>query len=137
MTYLKLLVVIFLLLNTIHSNAQNDVETHGDSLLLPEVFAAFPGGAIEWQKFLQRNLRPDVPIDNGAIAGQYRVQVRFIVDVDGSVSSIEALTKFGYGMEAELIRVILKSGKWTPGILKGKPIKSYMVQSVNFMVNDE
>lgn len=121
-----------------HSTAQNITDTiNADSLWLAEVSPAFPGGAVEWQKFLQKNLRPDVPIDNGAIAGQYRVQVKFIVDVDGSVSSIEALTKLGYGMEEELIRVILKSGKWTPGLLKGKPIKNYMVQSIIFMVNDE
>lgn len=124
---------------TIHSTAQNgSVEGSIDSLLLlPDVYPTFPGGAIEWQKFLQRNLKPEVPMDNGAVAGLYTVQVKFIVDVDGSISTIEPLTKFGYGMEEEVTRVILKSGKWTPGLLKGKPIKAYMVQSVSFMINDE
>lgn len=138
LTYIKLLVLIFLSLTTIHSNAQDNTDViNGDSLLLPDVLPAFPGGPAEWQKFLQRNLRPDVPIDNGASSGEYRVQVRFIVEVDGSISSIEALTKLGYGMEEEVIRVISKSGKWTPGLLKGEPIKSYMVQSIGFEIKDE
>ena len=105
MPFLKLLVIPFFLLTTIHSTAQNSThETKTDSLLLPEVFPAFPGGAIEWQKFLQKNLNPEVPVDFGANVGHYIVKVRFIVNVDSTVSSIEALTKFGYGMETEVIR---------------------------------
>lgn len=138
MNYIRLLIVTFCLLITVQTNAQQiAAETKMDSLLLPEVLPSFPGGAIEWRKFLQRNLHPEVPIDNGALAGLYTVQVKFIVHVDGSVSSIEPITKFGFGMEEEVIRVILKSGKWTPGLLQGKPIKAYMVQSVTFMINDE
>lgn len=138
MPFLKLLVIPFFLLTTIHSTAQNSThETKTDSLLLLEVFPAFPGGAIEWQKFLQKNLNPEVPVDFGANAGHYIVKVRFIVNVDSTVSSIEALTKFGYGMETEVIRVILKSGKWIPGLLNGSPIKTYMVQPVIFVINDE
>lgn len=138
MNQLILIVVTISLLTTVQLNAQQiATETKMDSLFLPEVLPSFPGGAIEWRKFLQRNLKPEVPIDNGAIAGLYTVQVKFIVHVDGSVSSIEPLTKFGYGMEEEVIRVILKSGKWMPGLLQGEPIKAYMVQSVSFMINDE
>lgn len=138
MTYIKLLGTILFLLAAIHSNAQdNTFKTNTDSLQLPDVFPAFPGGAIEWQKFLQQNLNAEVPGDFGALAGQYTVKVKFIVDVDGTVSSIEPVTKLGFGMETEVIRVIKKSGKWEPGLLNGRPIKTYMVQAVIFRINDE
>ncbi|HZI54318.1 MAG TPA: hypothetical protein VFD56_11460, partial [Chitinophagaceae bacterium] len=30
-----------------------------------DVEASFPGGEQEWRKFLERNLNPSVPVDNG------------------------------------------------------------------------
>lgn len=123
---------------TINVRAQNSSDTTKlDTLQLPDVFPAFPGGEVEWKNFLQRNLKPEVPVDFGALGGQYIVKVRFIVDVDGTVSSIEPVTKLGFGMETEVIRVIQKSGKWEPGLLNGKPIKAYLVQAVIFQINDE
>lgn len=134
--YIKLLGIVFLML-AIDLRAQNSNDsTRIDTLQMPDVFPAFPGGAIEWQKFLQRNLNPEVPVDFGALGGQYIVKVKFIVDVDGTVSSIEPVTKLGFVMETEVIRVIQKSGKWEPGLLNGKPIKTYMVQAVIFRIDD-
>ena len=61
-----------------------------------------------WGRFLERNLNAEVPVDNGAPEGSYTVIIQFVVDTDGSISDIKALTNHGYGLEQEAIRVIKK-----------------------------
>lgn len=102
-----------------------------------EFEADYPGGINEWVKYLQRNLRADVPVDLGAAAGKYTVLVQFIVNLDGSITDITPLTNLGYGMEQEVIRIIKQSGKWTPAIQNGRTVKAYRRQPVTFMVEDD
>lgn len=91
----------------------------------------------DWRRFLERNLVPDVPVNNDAPAGRYPVEVKFVVDVEGNVSDIVALTRHGYGMEDEAIRVIRKSKRWEPAIFQGRPVKAYHRQMVTFIVENE
>jgi hypothetical protein len=129
--------VVLVLCCAAASQAQDNTNaTKPDTIAIPEVFPAFIRGTLEWRKFLERNLRADVPIEFGAPAGLYEVSVRFTVNVDGNVSSVETLTNLGYGMEAEVIRLISKS-KWSPGLSGGKPVKCYMTQSIVFIIKDE
>lgn len=90
-----------------------------------------------WKKFLETNLVPDVPVDNGAPAGRYSVVIRFVVDIEGSISNIEALTNHGYGMEQEAVRVIKRSKKWEPAFLNGVHVKAYKKQVIVFVVEGE
>jgi protein TonB len=99
-----------------------------------EVEADFPGGVQAWRKFLEKNLNAQVPSDNGAPAGSYTVVIRFIVDKDGSLSDFKSTTKYGYGMEEEMSRVLKLSPKWMPALDKGRAIKAYRMQPVTFVV---
>src|SRR5262245_41541318 len=63
--------------------------------------AFYPGGEAGWKQFLVKNLNPNVPVDNGAPVGIYTVYALFIVNKEGIVSDIKALTNVGYGMENE------------------------------------
>lgn len=101
-----------------------------------ETFAAYPGGLPAWGKYLQKNLNADVPVKNGAPAGRYTVKVQFIVDKEGNIVEPKALTRLGYGMEEEVIRIILKSGQWKPAMQGGRHVKAYHVQPVVFIVDD-
>jgi protein TonB len=98
-----------------------------------QVEANFKGN---WRKFLERNLNPNVPVDNGAPTGSYKVIVQFVVDIDGSVSNIRTLSNVGYGMEQEAIRVLKKADKWDPAIQNGHQVKAYRSQSIVFNVSD-
>jgi len=102
-----------------------------------EVEASYPGGAAAWVKFLQKNLKADVPIKNDAPIGQYQAIVVFIVDKDGSVSNVKPATRFGYGMEDEVVRVIEMSGKWIPATRNGIPLKAYRKQPITFVATSE
>lgn len=125
-------------------------ETHKDSIISlsnadsstlktfgkVEKEAEFPGGVAAWRKFLEVNLRGQVPAEKGAPAGIYTVLVQFIVDKEGKVSDIKQLTNWGYGMEEEVIRLIKKSAQWTPATQNGKAVKAYRRQPVTFQLDD-
>jgi protein TonB len=98
----------------------------------PEVSASFPGGEKEWQKFLKKNLDMSIGADNEAPEGIHEVTVRFIVNKDGDVCSVRAETKFGYGIEEEIIRVIKKSKNWIPAQVNGVPVISYKRMTINY-----
>ena len=99
-----------------------------------DIEANFPGGEQVWRKFLEKNLNPSVPVDNGAPCGLYTVYAQFIVNKEGRVSDIKALTKMGFGMEQEVIRILNKSGLWTPAMQNGRAVNAYRKQPVTFMI---
>lgn len=98
-----------------------------------EVDAKYPGN---WRSFLEKNLNGQVAVDNGAAPGNHTTIVQFIVDTDGNISDVKALTNVGYGLEQEAIRVIKLSGKWSPAITNGKFVKAYRKQPITFQVTE-
>jgi len=102
-----------------------------------EIEASFKGGESAWRKYLERNLNPSAPVDNGAPEGLYTVYVQFVVSKDGSISDVKALTNHGYGMEAEAVRVIKKGPSWTPAIQNGRSVNAYRKQPITFQVQSE
>jgi hypothetical protein len=102
-----------------------------------ELRAQFAGGLPMWRKYLERNLKGSVPVNNGADAGAYTVLVQFIVNKDGSVSDVTPLTNHGYGMEQELMRLISQGPKWEPAYRFGSPVQAYQQQPVTFVVYEE
>jgi len=102
-----------------------------------DVEATFSGGESAWRKYLEQNLNPNVPVENGAPVGIYTVIVQFIVDKTGTVSDIKTLTNFGYGMEQEVIRIMKKSPMWTPANQNNRTVKAYRKQPITFVLEDE
>ncbi|MBK7883170.1 MAG: energy transducer TonB [Chitinophagaceae bacterium] len=99
-----------------------------------EVEASFSEGNAGWVRFLQKNLNAGILIDNGAPEGSYTVIVQFIVYKDGSVKEVTATTHHGYGMEAEAVRAIKKSGNWKPAQQNGNQVNAYRSQPITFVV---
>lgn len=101
-----------------------------------EIEAAFPGGSSAWRNYLERNLNGMVPRLNNAPAGSYTVIIQFIVNLDGSISDLKALTNHGYGMEEEAIRAIKRGPKWLPAIQNGRQVKAYRSQPITYIVDN-
>lgn len=94
----------------------------------------YPGGIPAWQRYLTRNLRiPQVAIDNG-ISGT--VVVQFVVDKDGNVSNVIALSG-PEELRDEAVRVIKKSGKWTPALQNGNHVASYRKQPIVIRIEEQ
>jgi len=106
-----------------------------DSALCIEREATFPGREQGWRSFLEKNLDAAVPVRKGAPLGYYTVMVQFIVETDGSLSGIRPLTKYGYGMEEEVLRILKRSPKWEPAFQFGSKVKAYRRQPVTFAVS--
>ena len=51
------------------------------------------------------------------------VVVEFVVDVDGSVTDATVIRSVHPLLDAEALRVVHSSPKWTPGVHKRKPVK--------------
>jgi hypothetical protein len=115
----------------------SDTVTGGKIYEVVEEEAYFPGGEQGWRSWLEQNLNPSTPVDNGAPAGLYTIYIQFVVDLDGKVSAIKPLTKHGYGMEAEVMRILRKSPPWIPAVQGGKKVRAYRKQPVTFQVVEE
>jgi hypothetical protein len=97
--------------------------------------AAFKGGAAEWRKYLERVVNASIATINRAPIGKHTVIIQFIVDIDGKIKDVEAITNLGYGMEKEVIDVIKKGPKWEPAYYYGRPVKAYRKQPLTFQVS--
>ena len=75
---------------------------------------------------------PDEAEQNGIYG---TVLIKFVVDREGNVSSIQALSG-PEELRAEAIRVISKSGKWTPAIKNGDVVNSYKYQQIVFQISE-
>lgn len=102
-----------------------------------EIEASYPGGDGKWRQYLERTLNANTPVDNGAPEGTYTTVVQFVVDKEGNISDVRALTNHGYGMEQEAVRVIQKGPKWTPAQQNGRFVKAYRKQPITFQVTGE
>lgn len=69
-------------------------------------------------------------------AGAYAVQVRFLVERDGSISYVEALNDPGYGLAKAAVKVIKTGPKWRPGEQNGKKVRSFHTQPITFVINE-
>lgn len=85
----------------------NDIERH------PE----FPGGILEFYKFIGKNFKS--PADK--IEG--KILVEFMIEKDGSLSEFQVVKDLGFGLGDEAIRVLKLSPKWNPGIQNGQPVR--------------
>ncbi|MBS1566551.1 MAG: TonB family protein, partial [Bacteroidetes bacterium] len=94
-----------------------------------EIESDYPGGQGAWLRYLQKNLNYPQEAQDNEIQGT--VTIQFIVDKEGNVSDVEAISGPNE-LRAEAIRVIKKSGKWEPAVQNGRKVKSYKKQPITF-----
>jgi len=101
-----------------------------------EVDAAFPGGDNAWKKFIEREISKN--IDELQEAGQAGTcVVQFIVDKEGNVSDVEALTMKGTKLAEVCVNAIKRGPKWTPAVQNGRNVKAYRKQPVSFVIEEQ
>jgi len=94
-----------------------------------EIESDYPGGQGAWLRYLQKNLNYPQEAQDNEIQGT--VTIQFIVDKEGNVSDVEAISGPNE-LRNEAIRVIKKSGKWEPAVQNGRKVKSYKKQPITF-----
>lgn len=86
---------------------------------LPE----FPGGMVEFMKWLTKNLKYPALAQQQKIQG--KVLVAFIINKDGTITDSKVVSSAGPELDREALRVIRIMPKWKPGEDHGKPCRTY------------
>lgn len=101
-----------------------------------EIEAKFPGGEGAWSKYISREINRYIDeLQEAGKAGTCMVQ--FIVDKEGNISEVEALTMKGTKLAEICVNAIKKGPKWVPAEQNGRKVKAYRRQPVTFQIADE
>ena len=60
----------------------------------------------------------------------------FVVEKDGSVSTVKVMRGIGGGCDEEAVRVVKAMPKWKPGIKDGKPVRVSYMMPFTFKLSD-
>lgn len=114
------------------ANVKKEISAHNDGNFSSEaIVSTYPGGPSGWLAFLNRTFRYPQEAVRNSIQGT--VVVQFIVDDQGKVSGIEAISgPTSGGLREETIRVMQRSGRWNPAIWNGYKVTSYKRQPLTF-----
>lgn len=94
------------------------------------VAAKYAGGDAERQKFLSDNLRyPNVARENEI---QGKVKLSFVIEKDGSISSVQVTNSVHDALDNEAQRVVMKMPKWNPATEDGEPVRCYFALPIQF-----
>lgn len=111
---------------TVHLNA--NVPFADDSFVRP----SFPGGEKQFENYLVKNIHyPDSSLKHHVHG---KVYLDFVVEKDGSIGNIRVFKSVSKDIDAEAIRVLKNSPKWTPGTHQGKPDSVYYRIPINFQL---
>lgn len=84
-----------------------------------EEMPEFPGGYSAMNKFITNNIK----IPEYAMPLEGKVFVRFIVDVDGSITNVSVLKGLHKDYDNAAVKVVSKMPKWKPGKQAGKAVR--------------
>lgn len=95
--------------------------------------ALFIGGDWMQSELLNDQINyPEYALENDI---QGTVYITFIVDENGKARNHVAVTKLGYGLEEESLRVMkILTNEWIPAMKDGKPIESVVKMPVKFVL---
>jgi protein TonB len=94
---------------------------------------SFPGGDKAMQNFLDKNLEyPDEAIEVGAEAD---LKITFVLDENGKITQLQSDKNPGFQLKEEAFRVLRSMPKWTPGKIKGVPVKCYFTIPITFILD--
>lgn len=100
-----------------------------------EVSPAFPGGQSAVEDYINNHIEyPQLALDNNT---EGRASVSFVVNEDGKVIDVHSMGKqLGEGLDEEAVRVVSAMPKWTPGTVKGRPVKTRMTLPIVFQIEE-
>ena len=96
----------------------------------------FPGGESALSTYINKNLTyPQTAIDNGTTG---TVHVSFVVDEHGKVMDPQAMDgkNLGDDLVNQTLKVFSNMPMWTPGMVRGKKVKTRLEVPVTFELTD-
>jgi protein TonB len=111
---------------------KNDTSTSKSGLVKVDIESSFAGGPGGWMRFLNKNFAYPQRAIGSKIQGT--VQTQFVVDKDGTILEPEIIKSVEYSLDEETLRIIHISPKWVPATIDGKPVKSYKLQPITYLL---
>ncbi|HUC81769.1 MAG TPA: energy transducer TonB, partial [Flavisolibacter sp.] len=92
----------------------------------------------QWRRHLENQLGRYIEdaASSGMAPGNYTVNIRFLVERDGSITDVKALNDPGYGLAQGAVDVVKRGPKWSPGEQNGKKVRSYHTQPITFQIQE-
>jgi protein TonB len=114
---------------------QPPINQNGDdeeALRMVEQLPEYPGGMVEFMKWLTKTLKYPEEALKRKIEG--KVMISFIVDKDGSLSDIKVVKPANPLLDAEALRVARMMPKWKPGTDNGKVCRTMIAIPIVFEI---
>jgi len=121
--------------NTSKLRSIEKADTPGQLRYIVEKEAAYRGGTDNFFDYIKHNLKYPKGALKNKIEGT--VSVSFTVNTDGSLINIKVTKEASPELDAEAIRLIEKSPRWTPGIQNGIPVKEKFNIDIDFKLPPE
>jgi protein TonB len=103
-----------------------------ETLRMVQELPMYPGGMVEFMKWLTKNLNyPKYALRNKI---QGKVMISFIVNTDGTISDIKVVKRAHALLDAEALRVARLMPKWEPGKDHGKVCRSMVAIPIVFEI---
>ena len=93
------------------------------------------GGQKAWVEHVKSTLNINA-VSNNVPDGIYKIIIRFTINKSGELTDIVPETNYGYGMEEEAIRVIMKKPIWKPASINGIPVTFILRQPITFSISN-
>lgn len=92
----------------------------------------------QWRRHLESQLQRYIEdaASSGMTPGTYTVNVRFLVERDGSITDVRSLNDPGYGLGQGAVETVKRGPKWNPGEQNGRKVRSYHTQPITFVIQD-
>ena len=136
---LALFVVGMLFANSTEAKSTNNLNFINIYTSVDSIPPLFPGGSDAWVEYLNSKLNYNVPVNNNAPNGQYRINYKFNVNKEGVIVDLVFENDPGYGIKQEVTRVLTnkKMPKWTPASINGEPIVHQIKHFLIFIVSED
>ncbi len=108
--------------------AQSQTKIYREADTLPE----FVGGQVGLNKYLVDNITGHKKVSD--TINELEVKVYFVVETDGSLSSIMVVDSIGYGLDKKAIDIVKNMPKWKPGKIGNTKVRVLLYLLIDFAV---
>lgn len=120
------LIIFIYACGTPKMSQRNEIVEH------PDVEAQFGKGPESLKRYIALHTEyPDVAMERGE---EGKVFVEFVVEKDGSITTIKVLKGVTEALDKEAIRMVSEMPNWTPAIYEGKYVRAKVRFPINYVL---
>ena len=136
--HLKRCVFIFIFLLSVQQTFSQDKKAPPEDNVFTkvEIEASFPGGDAAWNRYIS-NAMKNANFDKFKNSDQGTCRVRFIVDKEGNISNVQALTMKRSRLAKLAVDIIQNSPHWNPAQQDKRFVNAYREQPITLTLTDE